>query len=191
MIRIFLDALDLARFRVRPVDTYAYPWWQPVSMLTLVGVLPALTTRFSAPDGGASPIPFGVLLFGLGVLTWLQAVTQAHFYGWWLRQGGRWRGGASLFPLIVGLATIQLLALPLSMLPDTIRPLLALGFMAYQLVLLPVALSRATGVALGHVLAGLLLYALAAMVLMMIVLQIALGVGWISLPPELAAGAAR
>lgn len=170
------DALDIARFRVKALDHYAYDWWQPVLWLTLLGTLPALTTQI--------PVPIGVLLVASVVLTWISALIMVLFFTWWLKKNQAWNGQGSLFPLVVLASSSQLLGPIMAILPAPLGELLALAGIVYQLLVLTNALTVATGVPRRQVALGFLTYVGASIVLAVVMTVIAMLLGLLPTPPN-------
>lgn len=171
-----LDALDLARFRVRPLSHYGYVWWLPLAWLTLLGALQAV---FGSDLQASLPVrlPFAVCL------AWVQAMLLALFFGWWLKLGKRWSGEGSLFPLVVLCSSAQLFQPVIALLPEPLQlPVIAL-LAFYQLAVWVVACARATGVTIGYVIGGLFAYLPTALILALVSLSIASSAGWLPDPP--------
>jgi hypothetical protein len=172
MPQFFLDAFDIALFRAKPLDRYAYDWRIPVVWLTLLGCLPAL-------DAGEFHASVAERLVFFIALTWAHAVLLSVFLGWWLRLGKRWQGEGSLFPLVVLVNSTALLMPVLAMVPDAGFGL-AFGVLGlYQAAVLVHALMRSTGVKLGRAVLGVLAFLPTALLLWVLATQLAVNAGWI------------
>ena len=176
MRKFLLDALDLARFRAKSLDHYVYDWRLPILWVTLLGLLPALGP--SVLQQGV----FGRALFCIG-LTWAQALLITLFFTWWLKLNGRWNGVGSLFPVVALADSGSLLAPLFDLLPDDIALPAIMLFALYQTAVLVSALSRTTGVKLGHTLLGLLAFLPTAFMLAIMAFQLCISLGWIIPPP--------
>ena len=176
MRKFLFDAFDLARFRARSLDHYVYDWRLPVLWVTFLGVLPAL---------GPSELKQGILgrvLFCV-TLNWAQALLITLFFTWWLKLNKRWDGKGSLFPIVALADSAGVIAPLFDFLPDAVAfPAVAL-FAFYQTAVLVNALSRTTGVKLGHTLLGLLAFLPTALMLAIVAFQISINMGWITPPP--------
>jgi hypothetical protein len=166
------DAIELALFRGKNVEQYHYDWRLPVAWVTLIACLPAFNADFLQVDLA------GRLLF-FTVLGWTQTLALVAFLGWWLRLGGRWQGGHSLFPLLVLTDAPLLLLLPLNMLPPDAGGLVLPLFLVYYLAVKVSAVRRASGVTLGHVIFGFLAYAPIYSMLGMLMINFLLEMGWV------------
>ncbi|QNM97695.1 hypothetical protein [Chitinimonas koreensis] len=172
-----LDALDLARFRVRPLSHYGYAWWLPLAWLTLLSVLQAL---FGSELKASLPVR---LVFVVG-FAWVQALLLALFFGWWLKLGKRWSGEGSLFPLVVLCSSAQLFEPAIGLLSEAMQLPVIVLLAFYQLAVWVVACSRATGVTVGYVIGGLFAYLPTALILALLSLSIASSAGWLPDPPS-------
>ncbi|MBV8657911.1 MAG: hypothetical protein JO142_08845 [Burkholderiales bacterium] len=176
MRKFLLDAFDLARFRAKSLDHYVYDWRLPIFWVTLLGLLPALEP--SALHLGL----LGRIVICVG-LAWGRALLITLFFTWWLKLNGRWNGVGSLFPIVV-LADSGSLLVPLfSLLPDEIALTAIMPFGLYLVAVLVNALSRTTGVKLGHTLLGLLAFLPTAFMLAIMTIQLSISMGWIIPPP--------
>lgn len=174
--RLVADILDLLRLRVQPLAHYRYPGWQPALLITLLGVFAASTA-----DVLQAPIAGKILYFVC--LNWLELALMARFFGWWLRQGGRWDGEGMLWHLLAACQGVQLLEPLLSWFPDDAAMPLSLALAAYSVAILINALATATQVARSHVIGGVLLFTPVALALYLTMMMTANQLGWIPEPP--------
>ncbi|MFC4159571.1 hypothetical protein [Chitinimonas lacunae] len=170
MRKLLTDAFEIACFRIRPLDHYVYPFWQPMLWLSLISAVPVLTGALQAS------LPERLLFFEL--LGWAQVLLLTIFLSWWLRLGQRWKGEGSLFPLTVLCHSSALLLVLAPVLETGAFLLFKAALSIYQVVLLVVALSRATGVTRGHVAIGLLASAPTILLVLLISQQFLLQSGW-------------
>lgn len=173
----FQDAFDLARFRVKPLTHYRYVWWLPPLWLCVLNMLPMLwSSEITAPMPAK-------LLFA-AVIGMVQGLLVTLYFAWWLKLGERWDGQGALFPLFVLCSSPQILQPLVLVFPEAMQlPLLFLMGL-YLVVLNVVAISRATGVPLRHVLLGLLSYLPAALLLGMLSLGFLSSMGWVKMPQD-------
>lgn len=175
MFKLLQDALEVATLRVKPLSNYAYQYWQPVLWLTLLGALPAFFDDLLTTD-----VPQR-LLFWI-VLTWVQALVMTAFFSWWLKQGDRWKGGESLFPLIVLVTSTEIVEPLIDLLPEDLKMIVAIFLLIAQMVILVRALAVATGSGIQHVVSGLIIYLPTAVLIFLVALNIAASVDWIATP---------
>jgi hypothetical protein len=177
MPQFFLDALDLARFRGKSLDRYTYDWRIPLLWMTALGCLPAF-------DSGQFTATFAErLVFWVG-LTWAHSIAMSLFIGTWVRQGKRWQGNGSFFPLVVLITSSNLFLAPLLILlvagsSGELLPIALLAMLVYHVAVFVHALKRATGISTGHALMGRAMFLLVEFVLLVLASQLALGLGWI------------
>ncbi|WP_374357824.1 hypothetical protein, partial [Chitinimonas sp.] len=116
------------------------------------------------------------------VLNWIHTIIMSLFLGWWLRLGNRWQDrDSSLFPLMVLVALPTVLAPLLMLLPDAAAGAVLVLLAIYQTAVLLSALTRATGVKLGHVIVGRLAFLPLELLLWMVAMSFAASLGWIDL----------
>ncbi|QDQ27968.1 hypothetical protein FNU76_17355 [Chitinimonas arctica] len=173
----FQDALDLARFRVKALEHYAYDWWLPVLWLSFLAVVPPLLAL------AGSDAPIAMLLTLSLALTWVTVLMLTFFFGWWLKRDPASKVRGSLFPLVVLASSGQLLGPLLALLPGGLRTLAHIALLVYQFWVLATALSRATGMSSRYVLKGFLHY-FAAWLIVGVVLSVIAGMlGLLPAPP--------
>lgn len=169
------DALDLARFRIKPLEHYSYDWWQPVGWLMLLSALPVL--------GGTLPgFSLGQHLALAVGMNWFRVLFFVFFFGWWLRRtpAGQARlASGSLFPLLVLLGSSDLLLPLLANLPQGVGILLLLVLKGYQLGLALRALAVATDNTVQQVALGALL-SIPVMLVVLLFLSILLSIAGVN-----------
>ncbi|MDK2125852.1 hypothetical protein [Parachitinimonas caeni] len=175
MNKLLSDALSLALLRVKPLSHYVYPFWLPMVWLTLIAAMmsPGLPLL-----NASLPAKFLVV----AIVQWVEVLVLTFVMSWWLKLGNRWNGDGSLFPLIVVASTVQLLGIAVSAL-DLVP--LALIAAIYRLVVLVHAIAGATGVRKSYVVGGILVFLPVAVVVTLILAQIAVGTGMIELDPAM------
>ncbi|WP_269530751.1 hypothetical protein [Chitinimonas sp. BJYL2] len=151
MLPFFQDAFDLARFRVKPLEHYAYDWWQPIAWLTTLAILPVLLAL------GKTGNPLGMLAFSLAA-SWGQALLFTFFFAWWIRKHPQTQIRGSLFPLVVLASSAQLSGLLLSITPEMLVPLVFLGLLVYQFAVLLNALAKTHSLPVRYMVNGLMVY---------------------------------
>ncbi len=175
--RLVQDALDLMRFRVRPIGHYQYPLSAVILWLLCLGLASALVAD-TFTGGMANRLAFfmAVNVVESGLLAW--------FMAWWLRQSG-WQGQESLFGLVVLSHTPQLLEPLLLAVPAPLDSFLAFGLAAWGITILVQALHLTTAMTRGRVIVGMILFMPIAVFALSLMLGAAAHQGWISLPQEL------
>ncbi|GAB3248358.1 hypothetical protein [Chitinimonas naiadis] len=168
------DVTDLARFRIKPLEQYAYDWWQPVLWLMLLSIAPMFA-------GNIRGMGFGEHLAWSVLGSWGRVLFYAMFFGWWLRrlpEGKAALGERSLFPLLVLLSSSELLVPVLALLPKLIASPLIIALKLYQLVLGVRALAISTGIGVRHVVRGAIVSLPVAFLLAMVLTLILMQLGW-------------
>jgi len=176
MLKLLQDALEVAMLRVKPLSHYTYEYWQPMLWLTLVGALPAFFDDMLKVDMPQR------LLFWV-VLTWIQTLVMTAFFSWWLKLGERWKGGGSLFPLVVLVTSTEVVEPFIDLLPDDLKMGVTLFVLIVQLVVLVRALTVATGSTVQHVVSGVFVYLPTAMLIFLLSLQVLVSLDWVATPP--------
>ncbi len=148
--QIIEDLFDLLRLRVKPLAHYAYPNWQLAILIVLSGVAGAAVDKQYIPILALHIIS---AVISYAVYLWV----QSYFFQWWLRRGGRWNGTDSLFPIMVLTGSVLFFFPLLLLFPDDLAGILLLPFLVIKSIVRIVAISRATGVAIGYVIGGALL----------------------------------
>jgi hypothetical protein len=174
MRKFLQDAVDLALFRIKPLDYYVYDWWVPVLWVLIVGTVPAAFAT-DLNTGVIERVVFFVLLIGV------EALVEALFFGWWVRLDTRCTHRGSLFPLIALLNSFSLLLVLAQMLPPGLNLFAWLVVQIYGAVLEVVAISRSTGASKKHVFAAMLACVPAQFVILSLFFQVAGGLGWVDL----------
>lgn len=170
MRKLLTDAFDLARFRVRPLDHYGYPFWQPMLWLSLLAGLQLFGSQIEAS------VPEQLLFYEASA--WTITLLLSLFLAWWLRLGKRWSGEGTLFPILVLCQSLDLL-IPLTMALDPVGQAFSkLLLLCYQIAVMVVALSRSTGVSRAHVGMGLLAATPTLLIVLLIGQQFAMQAGW-------------
>ncbi len=93
-------ALSLFLLRELPFSRFAFPRWQSVLAITLIGLLIGLdpSLRAVSPE---MPVPPLWLTLGTAVLsTWAAFLVIVGILRWWMKRGGRWDGLGDLFNLV-------------------------------------------------------------------------------------------
>lgn len=165
------DAIDLLRFRVRPLEMYQYPVWQTTLFLVILAIV-------SAPGaaGFGDNMP-GKIAFML-TFSWLDAFLFARFMAWWLRLA-KWQPTGSLFGLMVianGVDFIQPLTSWLS--PTAAVVANAILFMMWLSGLVN-ALSKLSGVSIFRIMFGILCFSPLALVMFTGTLTLSGYLGWV------------
>ncbi len=94
------SALSLFLLRELPFDRFAFPRWQSVLAITLIGMLTGLDPGLTGgtPETPGMPpwlaIPFMVLS------VWTAFLVIVAVLKWWMKRGGRWDGQGDLFNLV-------------------------------------------------------------------------------------------
>ncbi|AUH51626.1 hypothetical protein CXB49_12750 [Chromobacterium sp. ATCC 53434] len=173
------DVLDLLRLRVKPLAAYQYPLWQPALLLTALGLIASGDT---AELGGniAGRIGFMVLF------TWLETLLFTRFMTFWLKLGKGELSG-SLFGLVVVASGLQFLEPLTSWLPGDAAQVIDVLLSILGLVVLVNALVKVSGVSVLRVLAGVVLFAPLALLLLAMTLSAAQQAGWVDLPADMVA----
>ncbi|SFZ78976.1 hypothetical protein [Chitinimonas taiwanensis] len=154
---IILDAIDVARFRVKALSHYAYEWWQPVLLLTALAGLPILIALLGGGVATRQLLP--------AVLTWVQVLLFTLFSGWWLKRYPGERPAGSLFPLVVLASCAQLSSLLLVLVPGVLQLPAFMLLLFYQFAVLVNALAKTNGVPAKHMVNGLFVFVLFVLVL--------------------------
>lgn len=160
------DLLDVLRLRIRPLSHYVYPYWQ---LAVLIGMV-ALAHTAVTPPPAALLVP-SLLRSVVSIMVALLA--QVLFFGWWLSLGQRWKDKGQLLNLFSLMALTEgvIFLTPLTVwLPQNVGAVLWFVIVLFQKLVLLIALSRSTQVALSHVLVGMLLAKGLAVLLGMIAL---------------------
>ncbi len=97
-----LIALSLSLFLLNklPFSRFAFPRWQSVLAISLIGVLIGLdpSLRAAPPE---MPVPPFWLAVIMGLLTtWVGFLITVAVLRWWMKRGGRWDGQGDLFNLV-------------------------------------------------------------------------------------------
>ncbi|WP_215781828.1 hypothetical protein [Paludibacterium sp. B53371] len=174
MNRLLNDALDLFRFRVKPLPAYHHPWWQLALLISLLG----LVTSGGSPELGHY-LP-GRIGFCIGY-NWLETLLFVPFIGLWLRVNP-WRFTRPLLALIVLASSVQLLQPLTSWLPADVADGLLLVLMAYSLLVLSNALALASGQGRLRALLGILLFSFCSAFLMQGAWYLSSRQGWVDAP---------
>ena len=178
MFRLLIDdAIDLLRFRVKPLEAYQYPAWLPALALTLLAVIGSAGASDLGDDIG------GRMTF-LVLFTWLETLCFAQFMGVWLRLA-KWKQTGSLFGLIVVANALQFVEPLTSWLPDQGAMVADMVLSLIEVMVLINALAQVSGVSRLRVLLGILLFSPLALVLLAASLSLASAQGWVKLPADL------
>ena len=176
MLPLLHDAIDLVRLRVRPLEAYQYPGWQPILVLALLGV----AASADAPELGNNLLGRTAFLM---LFTLVEMAGLVVFLRLWLRLAGV-ELRQSLFGLAVAASGLQLLEPLTSWLPDNLAAAAGLLLGLGSIAVLVNALPGVSGVPRLRVFAGVMLYALLAVLMLSMSLSVADGLGWITLPPD-------
>ncbi|MBI3144749.1 MAG: hypothetical protein HYZ18_05675 [Pseudogulbenkiania sp.] len=174
---LFDDALDLVRFRVRPLQYYQYSFWQPALLLTALGIIAS-----AGAEGLGDNVQGRVAFFLL--FTWLETLLFTQFMGLWLRLG-KWKPSGSLFGLVVAANGLQIIEPLTSWLPDDAALAGAFALSLLTIMVLVHALATVSGVSRKRILLGVLLFSPLAMLLMGSTLSLAASLDWVKVPEEL------
>ncbi len=113
--------------RKLPFDCFAFPRWQSVLAITLIGMLMGLdpAMRAGTPDmpGMALFVSIPMAVF----MVWILFLLIVGILKWWMKRGGRWDGQGDLFNLVAaswlvadvlggGLAALGMPSLPILLL---------------------------------------------------------------------------
>ncbi len=170
-MKLFTDLFGVLRLQVQPLPHYAYPAWQPMLLLTLLGLVDALTV-----NGFNSDLLTRLLFFI--TLNWLDALLLVFFMTQWLKKSG-WRGEGSLFPLVVLTQVPQLLMLIGDGMDEQAALMLSFVVTFYSVVVLVRALSQSTGVTRQRTVLGVVLYLPIALALGFGGLGLSAQMGWV------------
>nr|WP_233201175.1 hypothetical protein [Chromobacterium alticapitis] len=173
------DVFDLLRLRVKPLAAYQYPWWQPALLLTALGLIASGDTA-ELGSNIAGRIGYMVLF------TWLETLFFTRFIGFWLRLA-KGEATGSLFGLVVVASGLQFIEPLTSWLPEDVSSGADMLLSMAGLVVLVNALSKVSGVSKLRVLAGVVLFAPLALVLLAATLSLANALGWVDLPADMVA----
>lgn len=177
MQAIFHDAIDLLRWRVRPLEHYRYPLSHILSVLILLGVTGA-SGAGEMGDNTAGKLVFFTLLGAL------ETLLMAAFMRWWLKlteQGLQ----LPLFGLLLAAGMAQVLQPLTSWMPDDVAQAATLAIALYGMVVMIHALSVVSGLSRVRVLAGTLLFSPLAALLMAISFSTGQQLGLIEVPADL------
>jgi hypothetical protein len=158
MNKLFGEAFDLYRFRVKPLPAYYFPLWKLVLFLAAIG----LASSASAPELGRF-LP-GRIGFCIGY-SWFETVIFTVFIGMWLRLDPR-RYARQIASVVVLSGAIQFL-LPLAgWLPGDVASPVAMLAMLYSLLVLCYALICISGMRRLRVISGVLMFSFLSAFLM-------------------------
>ena len=182
-MRLFLnDVWAALRFEFKPLAQYAYPAWQPLSWMALIGISGGIFSDLQA--GILTRALFSLVLFSAGV------VAQTMWIMLWQRHIRRKPMPGSLFPLAVILNTPQLISLLLPiLLPASFQLPVLLLVMLYSLVLGVLGLAEVLDEAGWRIVVALLCFAPFGFLILNIGLSWAVKMGWLVLPNLPAVGA--
>lgn len=172
MTNFISDALKMLRFKFYPLTHYAYPAWQPLAWLMVIGIVGGL---------GAQEFQAGLLerIIFFVILNLLEALLlSAWLMGWW-----RWiikrPVSSSLFPVVVLASSAQLLEPLTRLLPATLAMNFAFPLAFYGVVLLVVSVATALNERRLLVVLAILAYFPVAMMLLHLAMSLVIGWGWI------------
>lgn len=180
-------ALSLFLLRELPFSHFAFPRWQSVLAITLIGMLAGVDPGLTAgtPETPGMPpwlaIPFMVLS------VWAAFLVIVAVLKWWMKRGGRWDGQGDLFNLV---AASWLVAdtLGAGLTALGVPPLLTLPLWLYSVWVGANALSGAIPKAgLGYSIGGIVLGLIPAMLatgVLFAVLGIAMAMLGVVPPPS-------
>lgn len=172
------DAIDLLRWRTAPLAQYQYPLSHLLIAYAALGIMSAATAHASGATGDPLQLSF---FFALYVM--METSLYATFMRWWLRRGGT-VVAMPLLGLVTAANLIKLLEPLTSWLPDDVGQGMAMVLSALGLIIVLRALSRTTGASMLRTLAGTLLFAPVALLLMFSLLNVATSMGVAVFPPE-------
>jgi len=167
-------ALTLFLLRPQPFERFAYPRWQAVLGLTLIGLLVGLDPQFRLDTPEVSAMPLWLAL-SLGVLLiWAVALVTLAVLRWWMQRGQRWDGRGELLRLLVA-AWLITSVLGAGLVALGVPHLLVLPLYLYSLWIGGNALSGAIPKAsLGYSIVGILIGMVPALLLTAVITGLAL-----------------
>lgn len=172
-MNIFNPALNFFILRQLPFDAMAFPRWQAIAAISLIGLLIGFdpSMRAGTPEMPGMPlfvaIPFGVLSI------WAAFLVIVGVLKWWLNRGSRWDGSGDLFNLIAASWLVaDVLGAGLTALG--VPPLLTLPLWLYSVWVGGNALSGTIPKAsLGYAIGGIALGLIPAMIVSVLVIALA------------------
>lgn len=102
-MNIISSGLSALALRDQPFSHFAFPRWQSVAAITLLGVLIGLDPQMTAPQPGLpaeAVMSPGMAIAVSVVLIWVCFLIGYGVMRWWVRRGGRWDGEGDLFNLV-------------------------------------------------------------------------------------------
>lgn len=102
-MNILSSGLSALALRDQPFSHFAFPRWQSVAAITLLGVLIGLDPQMTAPQPGLPPdavMSLGMAIAVSVVMIWACFLIGYGVMRWWVRRGGRWDGEGDLFNLV-------------------------------------------------------------------------------------------
>ncbi|MCL5968176.1 MAG: hypothetical protein M1359_02665 [Betaproteobacteria bacterium] len=99
-------ALSLFLLRALPFERFAFPRWQALAGISLIGLLVGLdpALRAGTPEMPGMPgmpgMPLALALVSMLLSVWVAFLIIHAVLRWWLRRGARWDGQGDLFNLM-------------------------------------------------------------------------------------------
>lgn len=90
-------ALSLFLLRALPFERFAFPRWQALAGISLIGLLVGLDPALRA---GTPEMPLALALVSMLLSVWVAFLIIHAVLRWWLRRGARWDGQGDLFNLM-------------------------------------------------------------------------------------------
>jgi len=93
-------ALSLFLLRALPFERFAFPRWQALAGISLIGLLVGLDPALRAGTPEMPGMPLALALVFMLLSVWVAFLIIHAVLRWWLRRGARWDGQGDLFNLM-------------------------------------------------------------------------------------------
>lgn len=161
-------AFSLFVLRRLSFDCFAFPHWQSVLAVTLIGILVGLGPNIRADSPDEMPAMSLWLVLPTAVLSvWLAFLIIIAILHWWMKRGQRWGGQGNLLNLVAA-SWLAANVLGASMVALGVPPLLTLPLWLYSVLVGANALSGAIPKASLSYSIGGIVFALAGIVMAML-----------------------
>lgn len=94
------SALSLFLLRELPFDRFAFPRWQSVLAITMIGILAGLDPGLTAGTSEMPGLPLWLAIPFSVLIVWAAFLVILAVLKWWMKRGGRWDGQGDLFNLL-------------------------------------------------------------------------------------------
>lgn len=157
------NALSLFLLRELSFDRFAFPRWQSVLAVTLIGILSGLDPGLTAGTPEMPGMPLWLSIPFMALMVWVAFLVILAVLKWWLKRGGRWDGQGDLFNLVAA-SWLVADALGAGLTALGVPPLLTLPLWLYSVWVGANALSGAIPkVGLGYAIGGIAIGLIPAM----------------------------